>query len=314
MADTENNTGAEITTSGGAAAETAPLKGEQTATTTAAKDGKKDWAKGDKHVEALIEKCNVSTRNQIIASSVLGVSAILYGVFFIYLGVYGYGNPDPEHAYFIDGVDQTALTKEAAEELASTAGVTVRAGYPIDMAHLFRTWFLWGFWGSVFMIALLATVTTLYIMCKQHLGMIKMIGGISYAVLFCNTAAWFLLGFFWRFSKAGRISSGDKIERPDSTTDNKEWNDFLKAQSEADGYQLKGGHFMSVFLWLCIITFLVVVAGGSIIAALMCMVSSGETGPKPINTAEPATDADTADKKTTGGAEETEQKVQEPIV
>ena len=31
-------------------------------------------------------------------------NGLLYGIFFIYLGIYGYGNPDPNHAYFIDEV------------------------------------------------------------------------------------------------------------------------------------------------------------------------------------------------------------------
>ena len=169
------------------------------------------------------------------------------------------------------------------------------------MGHLFRTWFLWGFWGSVFTIALFAAIVPLYIMCKKHLNMIKMIGGITYSILFCNTAAWFLLGFFWRFSKAGRISAGEKIERPDNM-DNKEYIDFLKAQSVADGYQLKGGKFMSVFLWLVIGTTLVGIAVGSVLAVIMCMKSNDEAGPKKNSE---ATSADTtnADAEANKGEE-----------
>ena len=62
----------------------------------------------------ILEKCSSSRTNQIIAIGGTGTTVIVYGIFFFYLGLYGYGNPDPEHSYFIDGVDQTALTKEAA--------------------------------------------------------------------------------------------------------------------------------------------------------------------------------------------------------
>ena len=91
----------------------------------------------------------------------------------------------------------------------------MRDGYPIDMAHLFRTWFLWGFWGSVFTVSFFVALIPLYMKCKKHLSIMKTVGCIVYMTLSCNTAVWFFMGFFWRFSKAGRISSGEKIERPD---------------------------------------------------------------------------------------------------
>ena len=226
---------------------------------------------GDETVEWVSEKCCKTSMSLMVTISVLGAAAITYGVFFIYLGIYGYNNPDPEHAYFIDGVDKPALTREAALSLASAANVTVRTGYPIDMAHMFRTWFLWGFWASAFSIAFYVSAILLYIFGKKHLSTIKLIGGVVYAMTLCNTAAWFLLGFFWRFSKAGRISAGERIERPAGITDGQALEDFLKSQSDADGYQLNGGKFISVFLWLVIGLFLTGVALSSIIATYMCI-------------------------------------------
>ena len=202
--------------------------------------------------------------------SAAGVAAVVYLIFFIYLGVYGFANPDPAHAYFIDGVNKPALTREAAISLAAENNVTVRTGYPVDMGHMFRTWFLWGFWASAFTIAFYVAAILSYIFGKEgkSFSLIKIIGGIIYAVTCCNTAAWFLLGFFWRFSKAGRICSGERLERPESG----DINEFLKSQSEADGYQIKGGKFMSVFLWLVIVLVLVSIAVLSVLAADSCMV------------------------------------------
>lgn len=108
------------------------------------------------------------TEKPILTVSVLGPTAVLYLVFFVYLGVYGFGNPDPDHAYFIDGVGKPALTREAALALATEQSVEVRRGYPVDMGHMFRTWFLWGFWASAFNIALTVTVIPLYLFCKAR--------------------------------------------------------------------------------------------------------------------------------------------------
>ena len=85
----------------------------------------------------------------IASLSALGVFCILYLIFVIYLGVYAHANPDPAHAYYVDGLDTPGLSKEAVETMAKDRGVGVRAGYPVDMAHLFRAWFTWGFWGSI---------------------------------------------------------------------------------------------------------------------------------------------------------------------
>ena len=73
--------------------------------------------------------------------------------------------------------------------------------------------------GSVLTISMFISAVPLYMFCKKNLSTIKTVGTIVYFISFCNTAAWFLLGFFWRFSKAGRVCSGERIERA-STLDN----------------------------------------------------------------------------------------------
>ena len=50
----------------------------------------------------------------------------------------------------------------------------------------------------------------------------------------CNLIAWFFMGFFWRFSRAGRIAAGEKIERGDMDDD--EWNQTLEDEKQSKGY------------------------------------------------------------------------------
>jgi len=86
----------------------------------------------------------------ITSIAVVSILTIGYLVLMIFLGIYAYGNPDPKTAFYIFGVDSVALNKETITASAVKFGVTIKPGYPIDMAVLFRSWFLWGFWGCVF--------------------------------------------------------------------------------------------------------------------------------------------------------------------
>ena len=50
-------------------------------------------------------------RNFWIAVGSGGTYALLYGIFTIYLAVYGYGGPDPKNCFYVDGVNSVALTR-----------------------------------------------------------------------------------------------------------------------------------------------------------------------------------------------------------
>ena len=100
----------------------------------------------------------------------MGVCSLLYAIFVIYLGIYAYANPDPSHSYYIDGLDTTGMSRMAAETLAKERGIPVKAGYPVDMAHLFRTWFMWGFWGSIAQLMIFAIFIPMFCICKESYG------------------------------------------------------------------------------------------------------------------------------------------------
>ena len=173
----------------------------------------------------------------MVYTSIAGASTviILYAVFMIYLGIYAYGNPDPSRSFYIDGLDTTGLTAEAVETLARSEDIKIRPGYPIDMAHLFRTWFLWGFWGCIFQVCILATVIPLCFCLKSQLNVLNIVGGVFEAISCCSSVAWFILGFFWRFSRAGRVASGEKLDRQAGLSDD-EWKSQLQNAVDSDGY------------------------------------------------------------------------------
>ena len=66
-------------------------------------------------------------------------------------------------------------------------------------------------------------------------SVINIVFAITQGVILCNGAAWYLLGLFWRFSRGGRIASGEKLVRGDGV-DKAAWKEELKTLSEKNGY------------------------------------------------------------------------------
>ena len=116
--------------------------------------------------ELYLEKATNTQKRMIASISVVGTFVVLYAIFVIYLGVYAYGGVDPAHSFYIDGLDTTGLSKASAETMAKDRGVAIRPGYPVDMAHLFRAWFVWGFWGSMIQIIMLGVFIPLFCLVK----------------------------------------------------------------------------------------------------------------------------------------------------
>lgn len=203
----------------------------------------------------------------IIVASILFA---VYTVFIIYLGLYAYGNPDPYHCFYIDGLDTPGTSKANAKDLAEDRGIEVRTGYPIDMAHLFQTWFIWGFWDKMLQISIIAVFLPMQFMSKtRHVHVQKIAFFILQALSILSFLIWFTVGFFWRFSRAGRVASGDKLERVAGVTD-QAWQDSLEKAVSADGYQIKSGAFMAIYLGLMLVLTIIVVTFSSVTATLCC--------------------------------------------
>ena len=86
----------------------------------------------------------------MISSIILTVFTILT----IYLRYYGYSSPDPAACWIIRGVNQASLSKAEAIKKAEDAGISIPAGYPVDMHKVFASWCIWGFWQNVTFVVL----------------------------------------------------------------------------------------------------------------------------------------------------------------
>lgn len=194
-----------------------------------------------------------ASRQRLITIGVsTGILLVLYLVFVICMGVYGYGGPDMKNAWYIDGVDTPALTKKGAITIATERKIEVKDGYPVDMAKLFRTWFLWGFWGSIIQILIVCVFVPVYVLLKAPLRTKTIVFAGVQGVQCLSTVLWFVLGFFWRFSSGGRVVSGEMLEKSADDTD-EEWKAQLENAHKSDGYQFSAGTFMAVYLWMIII-------------------------------------------------------------
>ena len=176
-----------------------------------------------------------SSLSKIVSYTGICVCSGFYLLFMIYLANYGFGSPDSRHCYYVDGLDTVEKSREDIIKVAEDKEVPVSKGYPIDMAHLFRSWYLWAFWGSVFNLVAIGTLLSLYIYRKDLRHILRLVAGSITFIVVCNNMLWYLLGSLWRFSTAGRVASTERLTRNDSMS-NYEWHDYLEAMSEASGY------------------------------------------------------------------------------
>ena len=160
---------------------------------------------------------------------------ILYFVLIIYLGYFAFDNPDPKHCYYTEGLSSPDTSIAEAESEAAKEGVTIRQGYPIDVAHLFRTWFKWGFWTSMLQVQIFIFVLPLNYFCTESVSVFNLCTLVLQGCVCCCGIAWFIFGFFWRFTRAGRVSSGDKLERVPGSTD-EEWAEGIEFLRQSEGY------------------------------------------------------------------------------
>ena len=178
-------------------------------------------------LEYTIEAATATNYMKVVSYIFMVILSILYAVLVIYLAIYAFRNPDPRHCYYIPGLDSPATTKSTVLILARDKDIAVKEGYPINIAHLFRAWFVWGFWGSVYQIVIFSVFIPLAFTCTYNLKLLLFSGAVAELLSCINTMVWLILGFFWRYSKGGSTVSGDKLEKVQGITD-EEWKDALE--------------------------------------------------------------------------------------
>ena len=170
------------------------------------------------YLEQAIAMATETKERKIYSLVGLGVFGLLYLIFFICEGVYGFGGPDPVHAFYIPGVDTPAITLKGSVTLANDLQVTIKDGYPVDMAKVFRAWFAWGFWGSFIQICIVGAYVPLTLYTKEN--PVKRMAFLSaQGLATCSTVFWYLMGWFWRYSAGGRIVAGEQLERASDVSD-----------------------------------------------------------------------------------------------
>jgi len=142
----------------------------------------------------------------------LGLSATIT----VYLGIYGYKNPDPKACWVVRDLHTSGTTRNDVISRANAMGIDIVDGYPVEMHKVYVVWFLWGFWAHIAMIVLLAIFIPICI--KKESARVGL-GSISCCLFSANMFIWLAFGSIWRFSKAGAIASGDKLERLYGMTD-----------------------------------------------------------------------------------------------
>ena len=184
----------------------------------------------------------------------------------VFLGIFAFNNPDPNSVWIVRDFESAERTRDAVIAGAGASGVDITEGYPVEMHKLFSAWFAWGFWACL-------AYAILFVGFGAITAAVPKVGATLVSVitgLFCtNSIVWLICGFVWRFSKAGSIASGDKLEKDPNVAD-KVWKEQLKASSEANGFQLAGGNFMYVYLTAMIILFSVIIFGFVVGCMVLC--------------------------------------------
>ena len=196
-------------------------------------------------------------------------AVIVAGVFTtatIYMGIYAYKNPDPVNCWVVRDVNQPALSKAAVIDLANKYGIEVTDGYPVELHKVYLAWFLWGFWAKLAFAGLIA-VTFGVCFCSVQGGLI--LASISVGLYVINAIVWLACGGIWRFSKAGVIAAGDKLERVVGTTD-EIWNAQVENAMVSSGYQINGGRFLKIYLMLSAWAIALLVIALIVMGIIMC--------------------------------------------
>ena len=186
------------------------------------------------------------------------VLVVLFFVLTIMLGRYGFNNPDPEGCWVIKGIDTAALTRDAIEDKAKDMGRVVPEGYPVEMHGVYVGWALWGFWQNFIFVGVF--ITSMILMACNCIPMASLITStiVSFGWIVSSTF-WLILGMVWRYSSAGQISAGDRLQKTEGMSSD-EWKAALENASDANGYQIRSGSFLGfvagaistlIFLTIC---------------------------------------------------------------
>lgn len=118
------------------------------------------------------------------------------------------------------GLDKVHSTEEQVKKLALEKSITIRKGYPIDMAQVYRIFFMWGFWNIFAELMIICFTAVVY--CWRPAAAIYQFFSFTLFVI-ASSLFHFFLGLSWRFSSAGKVVSGDLLEKKAESMSETEW-------------------------------------------------------------------------------------------
>ena len=138
------------------------------------------------------------SKSQIVGASIGALVCISIPVVFtVFLGIYGFKNPD-KAAWVIrtsPTADEFSIFGTLAEARAGQKDSEI-----VNIHGLFVSWFLWGFYLmlSPWAIAIITIIT-----CFLHERVYQITFGVLNCLAGCAWLAWLIVGLVWRFNKYG---------------------------------------------------------------------------------------------------------------
>ena len=174
-----------------------------------------------------------SSKRQISIQACLWIFFTIYALQIVLLGIFAFNNPDNDQSWYSKDTETLYVKEDLAEDT-------------VNMHGRFLIWLKWGFWNHVLAVALLIFGSY----CKpigyqpiRYRFYVTSLISLS-CLLVCSFQFWSIIGAVWRFNKAGRITCGDYLGRPEDEKVNAR--DWLKEVKD-DGYQITTGSYIGVF-------------------------------------------------------------------
>ena len=160
----------------------------------------------------------------------------LYVTFIVYLGIYGFSNPDSDawvgHLSVPDNSKTFRMELYPTEEAMKGANATNN----VHMHGRLVAWFTWGFWNCMtpIILAICLHFTAKVLPAVSEICRVGVMLGTC-----CSSVGWFITGIMWRWSSDAQFAVGTLVPSGKSA---EEWKTITTADKSL--YQVKSGDFM----------------------------------------------------------------------
>lgn len=136
-------------------------------------------------------------------------------IFFLVIGLgyFAFLNSDPSTCYYLPGLNTPATRKDDLLQMAKALAIPIKEGYPVEMARVFRIWFVWGFWTTFAPSALYLVLAVMQWSLNRQVfvDIMAVARRVLCGLLTTGIIAWGVVGALWRFSRPGQVVAGDLL-------------------------------------------------------------------------------------------------------